>query len=144
MSLGSSVRPMPRRAVGPSPRAWLKDADAQGNDEDGKRDSQFGVLDDPGWKDPDPTDFAAQADLRSAKQQHQLSQDLRERIRRSGTPIETVAEHIGMSPDGLRRILNGTAHVTLTDLSRIAGALGRELQITLHQLPDEDSRTPPD
>lgn len=41
------------------------------------------------------------------------------------------------APDGLRRILNGSAHVTITDLSRIAGALGREIQITLHQLPGE-------
>ena len=67
--------------------------------------------------------------------QHRFARYIREAITRQQTSVEVVAAKMSMSPDGLRRILGGTAHVTLTDLSRIAGALDREIQLTLHKLP---------
>lgn len=51
-------------------------------------------------------------------------------MRRRELSTEEVAGAVGMSPDLLRDILNGSAHVYLADLHRIGAVIGWEFLST--------------
>ena len=120
---GSTVPP---RKPGPAPRDWLIDADSR---EKWQR-TKFGEANKPGsgWKTP--ADVQEQALVSAAKNQHRLAQQVHDWMRRRGLTTEDVAQRIGMSPDLLRDILNGSAHVYLTDLHRIGAVIGKNFVST--------------
>ena len=121
---------MPRRALGPPPRSWLRAPKAG-------RSNAFGVqdLDDNAWKTP--KDDAGRAAVAAAKEHHRVAQALRSLILRSGKSIAEVAKEIGMSEDGLYRTLNGSQHLSLTDLVRIAHSCGRDVRVAFTKPRDE-------
>lgn len=85
----------------------------------------FGRKERPEWKAP--KDDRDRALLAAAQTQHRLARGVRAFRDRLGLTTEDVAATIGMSPDHLRKILRGAAHVGLTDLHLIADAVGSRI-----------------
>lgn len=123
----SSLRAMPTRAVGNAPRSWLQEDLGEGARTDfGRIDEDLLI-----WKRARTAHD--RASLAAAKVQHRVAQALAVLIVRRGKDIADVAAEIGMSATHLGRILNGRAHVTLTDLVRIAEVLDRDLSVAFNE-----------
>lgn len=121
---------MPRRTPGPPPRSWLAAAPTFDKTPSGWSHSPFGKhnLSDKHWAQG-KTD-AEKSLIAAARQQHLVALNLRTAINHHPTlKIEDVAVACDMSVDHLRHLLNGSAHLTITDLFRIAGVLDRRVKI---------------
>lgn len=106
-------------AVPPLPLTWVMPSAIA---RPGKRPpTEFGRKADLVWKEA--TDDRQRALLAAAKNQHNLARGIRAYRDRLGLTTEDVAETVGLSPDHLRKILRGKAHVSLTDLHLIAAAV---------------------
>lgn len=121
---------MPTRRVGAAPRSWLLDAEDRDQRRNGWHNSPFGVLDQDliEWKQP--RTGQERGDLAAAKVQHRFVQHVRWFMQRRGLDNEAVAVLVGMSSTHFGRILNGVAHVSLTDVVRIADTLNRDVRIS--------------
>lgn len=100
------------------PRSWLDQSRL-----DPKKRDPFGRAGTPGtpWKEPtNPTEAAL---IAAAKAQHDLSRKIRQYRNRINATTDEIAEQIGRSPDWVRRVLNGSIHVSLTDLHLIAATI---------------------
>lgn len=133
---------MTTRSLGPPPRSWLLDADDRDNEKDGWRDSPFGERDEELIEWGPATTAQEQADLAAAKVHHRLSQSIRSLMGRRGRKIEDIAREISMTPDHLGRILNGSAHISLIDVVRIASALDRDLRVVFREREPEPREHP--
>lgn len=137
-----SVRAMPRRVTGAPPRSWLRDAEERDRTPNGWRNSPFGQhdLQPQHWKIPTSPD--QELDLAAARYHHSVAQHLNWAIDRSGKTVKQVASEIGMSTDGLYRVLNGSHHMYVTDLVRIAIACGRTPAFTLRRKSEDGDLQP--
>lgn len=129
---------MPRRALGPAPRSWLRQEETdQARVTHAQRLRTFGVKDltDADWKDP--ADETERGLIEAAKVQHEVGQSLNSIISRSGKTVAAVAADIGMSEDGVYRIINGTHHASLTDLARIASVCGWRVGVAFSKQPGD-------
>lgn len=123
-------REVSKRALGPAPREWLRPGLLRDADESAPaswRRSPFGskrLLDSDWQTGATPQEQAA---IDAAKRQHAFALIVRNEVRTSREDsTESLAAEIGMSVGGLRRLMNGTAHLTLIDFFRIAAALDHE------------------
>jgi hypothetical protein len=107
------------------PRDWLAPLPAGAT----HRPQRFGRRHEPQWKTP--TTDHDRALLAAAKNQHQLAIRVHIYRDRIGATTEDIAAAIGRSPDHLRKILRGAAHVTLTDLHLIADAIDCRVEATI-------------
>ncbi len=70
---------------------------------------------------------------------HALSDELAERRRVLGLSQTQVAARMGTSQSAVARIETGGSDVLLSTMDRYATALGRRLDWTLSDLPDEEA-----
>lgn len=116
-----------RTAVPPLPHTWVI---SSATPRPGKRPpTEFGRKAELVWKEA--TDDRQRALLAAARNQHNLARGVRAYRDRLGLTTEQVAEAVGLSPDHLRRILRGKAHVSLTDLHLIAAAVDAHISASI-------------
>lgn len=92
-----------------------------------------------------PSNDTDRALLAAAKNQHALARGIAPTATASQSPPGEIATKVAMSPDHLRKILRGKAHVFLTDLHRIADAVGSRIIATIivgRTPADRDSTQP--